>query len=126
MLNLTVNSTVFWDVTPCRPVELSRRFGETYCPELQGQKYAKQAGQQGVSRNQNYLLDRCFGGTYCLHLQDRKLIQSSKKAAANRVTLFFVCLAYSSILNMKAVSFFGTLVKLYQITRHHIRKVVAV
>jgi hypothetical protein len=26
---LTVKSTVFWDVTPCNPVEVHRRFGGT-------------------------------------------------------------------------------------------------
>jgi hypothetical protein len=29
-LNLKLKSTIFWDITPCNPLKLSRRFGGTY------------------------------------------------------------------------------------------------
>jgi hypothetical protein len=31
---LVVERTIFWDITPCRPSNVDRRFGRTYRPEL--------------------------------------------------------------------------------------------
>jgi hypothetical protein len=31
-----IKSTIFWDITPCSPLKVNRRFGETSCLHLQG------------------------------------------------------------------------------------------
>jgi hypothetical protein len=31
-----LNSIMFWDITPCSPLKVNRRFGETYRLHLQG------------------------------------------------------------------------------------------
>jgi ABC-type uncharacterized transport system ATPase subunit len=35
---VVVKSTIFWDITPCNPFRVNRRFGEIYSLLLQGQK----------------------------------------------------------------------------------------
>jgi hypothetical protein len=35
---LVMKSTNFWDITPCSPLRVNRRFGETYRLHLQGRK----------------------------------------------------------------------------------------
>jgi hypothetical protein len=34
---VVMNSTIFWDITPCSSLSLNRRFGGTYCLHLQVQ-----------------------------------------------------------------------------------------
>jgi hypothetical protein len=36
-----MNSTIFWDVAPCSPLECHRRFGRTYCLHLQGRSLSQ-------------------------------------------------------------------------------------
>jgi hypothetical protein len=38
---VTVMSTIFWDLTPCSPIEIRWRFGRTSCLHLQGVRNAK-------------------------------------------------------------------------------------
>jgi hypothetical protein len=33
-----MKSTIFWDITPCSPLSVNRRFGGTYSLQLQGRK----------------------------------------------------------------------------------------
>jgi hypothetical protein len=42
---VTIKSSVFWDITPCSPVKVSRRFGRTYCPHLQNRRASKASSQ---------------------------------------------------------------------------------
>jgi hypothetical protein len=51
---LVMKSTIFWDITPCNPLKVNRRFGGTYCLHLQGRK---------ISRARNQLESRLV--TYC-------------------------------------------------------------
>jgi hypothetical protein len=34
-------STIFWDITPCSPLKVNRRFGEIYCLDLQGRRISR-------------------------------------------------------------------------------------
>jgi hypothetical protein len=34
--DLSIKINIFWDMTPCNPVEIYQRFGETYCLHLHG------------------------------------------------------------------------------------------
>jgi hypothetical protein len=36
VVKFKLKSTVFWDITPCCPLKVNRRFGGTYCLNLQG------------------------------------------------------------------------------------------
>jgi hypothetical protein len=38
LTTVTVNSTIFWDATSCRPVEFHRRFGGMYCLQSNGRR----------------------------------------------------------------------------------------
>jgi hypothetical protein len=35
---VVMKSTIFWDITPCSPLKVYRRFGGTYRLHLQGRK----------------------------------------------------------------------------------------
>jgi hypothetical protein len=39
---VVMKSTIFWDITPCSPVKVNRRFGRIYRLHLQGRKKADQ------------------------------------------------------------------------------------
>jgi hypothetical protein len=60
---VTMQSTVSWDVTPCIPVGVHRRFGGTYCLHIQGRRYAKQASKL-ILLAVGYLLRLFFDPTY--------------------------------------------------------------
>jgi hypothetical protein len=36
-----MKSTIFWDITPCSPLKVNRRFGGTYCLHLQGRRISR-------------------------------------------------------------------------------------
>jgi hypothetical protein len=44
-------STVLWDVIQCIPVKFHRRFGGTYCLQLQDLRYAEQAKSKKQENN---------------------------------------------------------------------------
>jgi hypothetical protein len=46
---VALNSTIFWDITPCSPLNFNLRFGETYRLHLQGRRISQVINQQ----NQN-------------------------------------------------------------------------
>jgi hypothetical protein len=35
---VAMQSTIYWDITPCSPLSVNRRFGGTYCLHLHGRK----------------------------------------------------------------------------------------
>jgi hypothetical protein len=37
-----MKSNIFWDITPCSPLKINRRFGGTYRLHLQGRKISLQ------------------------------------------------------------------------------------
>jgi hypothetical protein len=39
-------STIFWDITPCSPLNVNRRFGGTYRLHLQGRRISKATNQR--------------------------------------------------------------------------------
>jgi hypothetical protein len=41
-----MKSTIFWNITPCSPLSVNRRFGGEYPPHLQGRrnKFSKKPG----------------------------------------------------------------------------------
>jgi hypothetical protein len=45
---LKLKSATFWDITPCSPLKINRRFRGTYCLHLQGRRIS-QARNQGKS-----------------------------------------------------------------------------
>jgi hypothetical protein len=48
---VVMKSTIFWDITPCSPLSVNRRFGGTYRLYLQGKKISS-ARNQRESRGQ--------------------------------------------------------------------------
>jgi hypothetical protein len=43
---VVMNSTIFWDITPCSPLKFNRRFGETYRLHLQCRKMSRARNQR--------------------------------------------------------------------------------
>jgi hypothetical protein len=41
LTTMVMKNTIFWDITPCSPLEVNRRFGETYRLHLQGRKISQ-------------------------------------------------------------------------------------
>jgi hypothetical protein len=39
-------SIIFWDITPCNPLKVNRRFGWTYCLHLQGRRISRVRNQR--------------------------------------------------------------------------------
>jgi hypothetical protein len=52
---MVMNSSIFWDMTPCSPLKFNRRFRRTYHLHLQGQRISR-TKNQSQSRWQAYLL----------------------------------------------------------------------
>jgi hypothetical protein len=50
---VVMKSAIFWDITPCSPLKVSRRFGRTYRLHFQGQR---------ISRARNQRESRCHAG----------------------------------------------------------------
>jgi hypothetical protein len=50
-LNLFLQSTSFWNITPCSPLRVNRRFGGVYHHHLQGRRISR-ARNQSESRRQ--------------------------------------------------------------------------
>jgi hypothetical protein len=42
-----IKITIFWDITPCSPLNVNRRFGGTYRLQLQGQRISLERKQRG-------------------------------------------------------------------------------
>jgi hypothetical protein len=40
-INFLFKNTIFWDITPCRPLKVYRRFGGTYRLYLQGRRISR-------------------------------------------------------------------------------------
>jgi hypothetical protein len=55
---VVMKSTIFWDITPCSPLSVNRRFGGTYRLHLQGRKNISPARNQHESKC--HLLTRWF------------------------------------------------------------------
>jgi hypothetical protein len=41
-----IKSTIFWDITPCSPLNVNRRFGGTYRLHLQGRRISRERNQR--------------------------------------------------------------------------------
>jgi hypothetical protein len=41
-----IKSTIFWDITPCSPLKVSKRFGGTYRPHLHGRRISQARHQR--------------------------------------------------------------------------------
>jgi hypothetical protein len=54
-----MESTIFWDKTPCSPLKAKRRFGGTYLIHLQGRRSVKVGGS---------LFATCFHAGFLLGL----------------------------------------------------------
>jgi hypothetical protein len=46
ILFIVVKSTIFWDITPCNPLRVNRRFGGIYRLYLQGRKVSRARAQR--------------------------------------------------------------------------------
>jgi hypothetical protein len=60
-----MKSIIFWDITPCSPFSVNRRFGGTYCLHLQGRKNKlgkKQAPAFTLISCRTYFFDPEDGG----------------------------------------------------------------
>jgi hypothetical protein len=54
-----MQSSIFWDITPCSPLKINRRFGGT-CLHLQGRRKVKQETNVKAEPLTCYLLSRPF------------------------------------------------------------------
>jgi hypothetical protein len=45
-LMIYIKSTIFWDITPCSPLNVNRRFGGTYRLYLQGRRISQTRNQR--------------------------------------------------------------------------------
>jgi hypothetical protein len=45
---VVMKSTIFWDITPCNPLEVNPRFGETYRLHLQGRRVRQARNQSEI------------------------------------------------------------------------------
>jgi hypothetical protein len=44
---LRMESTIFWDITPCSPLKVNRHFGGAYRLQLQGRRISRARNQRG-------------------------------------------------------------------------------
>jgi hypothetical protein len=57
---VVMETSIFWDITPCSPLNVNRRFGRTYRLHLQGRRISEATNQRKA------LLASCFMPVYCL------------------------------------------------------------
>jgi hypothetical protein len=61
---VVMKSTIFWDITPCSPLSVNRRFGGTYRLHLQGRRNQHESrwrpGETGIAVVTCHLLSRWF------------------------------------------------------------------
>jgi hypothetical protein len=50
LAEVVIKSTIFWDITPCSPLKVNRRFGEIYHLHLQGRIISRVRSQRDSSR----------------------------------------------------------------------------
>jgi hypothetical protein len=86
---VVMKSTIFWDKTPCSPLKVSRRFGETYRLHLQGRKMTSAAC---------HLLSRWFHLSLFFSTLKMEVIFSSEMSAVSQLTTrrtlnYAVCLS---------------------------------
>jgi hypothetical protein len=46
LTTVVMKSTIFWDITPCSPLKVNRRFGGTYHLHLQGRRISRARNQR--------------------------------------------------------------------------------
>jgi hypothetical protein len=65
---VVMKSTIFWDITPCSPLKVNWRFGETHCLQLQG-RILSQARNQGESLAPAFTLVSCSAYSLTLKME---------------------------------------------------------
>lgn len=97
--NVPSHTTVFWNVTPRGLVDFYRRFGRTFCVQLEGRKVSRTGDWQAAAGDTtavNYLQTaRChIQDSRTVHSQHCKNLQSSifrRHNGVNRRHLFVCC-----------------------------------
>jgi hypothetical protein len=57
---VVIKSFIFWDITPCSPLKVSRLFGRTYRLHLHGRRISQARIQREAGSKQSLLADVCF------------------------------------------------------------------
>jgi hypothetical protein len=57
---VVMKRTIFWDITPCNPLKVNRRFEGTYPLHLQGRIISRAKSQRGSKWQACHLFSRCF------------------------------------------------------------------
>jgi hypothetical protein len=52
LIAVFINTSIFWDITPCDPLKVNRRFGRTYGIHIQGQRLNQARNQRGADSKQ--------------------------------------------------------------------------
>jgi hypothetical protein len=64
-----MKSTVFWDIMPCSPLKVKRRFGGTNCLHLQGQRIRRARNQSELSLPPAFTLVSCSAYSSTLKIE---------------------------------------------------------
>jgi hypothetical protein len=75
-----IKSTIFWDITPCSPLKVSRRFGGTYHLHLQGRRKNRARNQRENRRQAEPAFTLVFCSAYSSTMK-MQVIRSSKTSA---------------------------------------------
>jgi hypothetical protein len=106
-----MNSSVFWDITPCISLKVNQRFGGTWCHYLPGRRISQVRNR----RESRWKVEQSAFRNFGLHWQ-------LKSCLLTAFTLMS-CSAYSSTLKMEAKCSSETSVDSQQITRRYFQKI---
>jgi hypothetical protein len=81
VLTVVVKSTIFWDITPCSPLNVNRRFGETYRLHFQGRR---------ISWARNQRESPLLWSTYSSTLKMEAICSSETSADIQRTTRRYI------------------------------------
>jgi hypothetical protein len=117
-------SSVFWDIMPCSPLKVRRRFRGTCRLHLKGRKITRAKSQRA---NRWLCLPQVFTQVSCSAYSSTLKIEAtcSTEAGSPDFTLIS-CSAYSSVLKMDVTCFSETSVDFQRTTQRYIAAVLVV
>jgi hypothetical protein len=106
-----MNSSVFWDITPCISLKVNQRFGEKWCLYRHGRRIS----QVRNWRENRWKVEQSACRNFGLHWELKLCLRTA-------FTLIS-CSTYSSALKMEVIRSSETLVDFQQITRRYCQKI---
>jgi hypothetical protein len=85
-----MKSTIFWDITPCSPLKVNRRFGGTYRLHLQGRRISRAGNQR--ERSACHLLPPSFPVSLFFDPEDADIFNETVRIQWKKTAFYYATL----------------------------------